>query len=110
MRHVVSITLLLVLAACARKTAESEDAAKSPDPNRGDSPRLDKAVASQAQSEEMEMIIREVARDRSQEEQAKIAESQRHYQIALTHFNQGEFEKSKVVAERAIVAWHENIA
>ena len=61
-------------------------------------------------SKEMEKVVRELARGRSQEEQARIAESQQHYQIALTYHNRGEFEKAKIEAENAVVSWHENIA
>jgi type II secretory pathway component GspD/PulD (secretin) len=69
-----------------------------------------KALVVQAASPEMEKIIQEVARGRSQEEQAKIAESRQHYQIALANQNRGEFEKARIEAQLAVDADHENVA
>ncbi len=69
-----------------------------------------KPVTFQAANPEMEKIIQEVARGRSQEEQARIAQSQQHYQIALTYHNRGEFEKAKIEAQKAVETWHENLA
>ena len=69
-----------------------------------------KALVVQAASPEMEKIIQEVARGRSQEEQAKIAQSRQHYQIALMYHNRGEFEKARIEAQKAVEADHENVA
>ncbi len=64
----------------------------------------------QASTPEMEKIAQELARGRSKEEQERIYTSQRHYELALTHYNRADFEKAKIEAQKAVELWHENIA
>ena len=49
-------------------------------------------------------------RGRSVEEQARIVESERWYEIALGWFNKGDFDKAKEAARRAVQVWPENLA
>ena len=74
------------------------------------SPDTQKAVQVQASSPEMEKIALELARGRSAQEQQQIYESQRHYEQALMFNNKGDFDKAKIEAQKAVEAWHENIA
>ena len=74
------------------------------------SPDTRKAVQVQASSPEMEKIAQELARGRSAQEQQAIYESQRHYESALMFNNRGDFDKAKIEAQKAVEAWHENIA
>src|SRR6185295_10211611 len=74
------------------------------------SPDTQKAVQVQASSPEMEKIAQELARGRSAQEQQQIYESQRHYEQALMFNNRGDFDKAKIEAQKAVEAWHENIA
>ena len=73
-------------------------------------PETRKAVQVQASTPEMEKIAQELARGRSAQEQQQIYESQRHYEQALMFNNRGDFEKAKIEAQKAVDAWHENIA
>jgi hypothetical protein len=59
---------------------------------------------------EMEKIAQELARGRTKEEQERIYSSQRHYELALTHYNRADFEKAKIEAQKAVQLWHENVA
>ena len=74
------------------------------------SPETRKAVQVQAASPEMEKIAQELARGRSAQEQQQIYESQRHYEQALMFNNRGDFDKAKIEAQKAVEAWHENVA
>jgi type II secretory pathway component GspD/PulD (secretin) len=59
---------------------------------------------------EMEKIAQELARGRTKEEQDRIYSSQRHYELALAHYNRADFEKAKIEAQKAVQLWHENVA
>jgi hypothetical protein len=58
----------------------------------------------------MEAIAKELLRGRAPEEQQKILQSDGHYQIALAHFNRGDFERARDQAREAVAAWPENLA
>ncbi|HZE97993.1 MAG TPA: hypothetical protein VE981_13270 [Planctomycetota bacterium] len=73
-------------------------------------PMTDKSVQVQASSPEMEKIAQELARGRSTSDQQAIYESQRHYEQALRFNNAGDFDKAKIEAQKAVEAWHENLA
>jgi len=82
-------------------------------PNSGPAPKSDPApppVRIEAASPEIEAIVRELLRDRTALEQQKILQSDRHYQIALAHFNRGDFERSRDSAREAVAEWPENLA
>jgi type II secretory pathway component GspD/PulD (secretin) len=64
----------------------------------------------QAQSPEFEKIAQELARGRTVQEQQQVATSQQHYELALRYHDKGEFEKAKIEAQKAVEAWHENLA
>jgi type II secretory pathway component GspD/PulD (secretin) len=64
----------------------------------------------QAATPEMEMIAQEVARGRSKEEQERLYTSQRHYELALAHYNRADFEKAKIEAQKAVELWQGNLA
>ena len=74
------------------------------------SPETRKSVQVQASTPEMEKIAQELARGRSAQEQQQIYESQRHYEQALMFNNRGDFDKAKIEAQKAVEAWHENVA
>jgi Ca-activated chloride channel family protein len=67
-------------------------------------------VTAQASSEEMEKLARELAQGRSAADQQAIYESQRHYEQALMFNNRGDFERAKAESQKAVEAWHENVA
>ena len=56
------------------------------------------------------VAVEESPRGRSLEEQARIAESVRGYEIALGAFNRGDFDKAKEAARKAVQADPENLA
>ncbi|HUR38996.1 MAG TPA: hypothetical protein VM222_05860, partial [Planctomycetota bacterium] len=73
-------------------------------------PDTSKALQVQASSPEMEKIAQELARGRSTADQQAIFESQQHYEQALMFNNRGDFDKAKIEAQKAVEAWHENVA
>jgi type II secretory pathway component GspD/PulD (secretin) len=73
-------------------------------------PETGKAVKVQASSPEMEKLAQELAQGRSAADQQAIYESQRHYEQALMFNNRGDFDKAKSEAQKAVDAWHENLA
>ncbi len=73
-------------------------------------PDTTKAVQVQASSPEMEKLAQELARGRSTSDQQAIYESQSHYEQALMFNNRGDFDKAKIEAQKAVDAWHENLA
>jgi len=77
---------------------------------RAQHPGWEQPVTVQASSEEMEKIIREIARGRTKEDEAKITGSGKHYELALTYHHRGEFEKAGIEAAKAVETWHENVA
>jgi type II secretory pathway component GspD/PulD (secretin) len=120
--RVVSALASLALAAgigCGGGAATREDASKpaplfqepaqepgTPPP----SPETGKAVKVEASSPEMEKLAQQLAQGRSASDQQAIYESQRHYEQALMFNNRGDFDKAKAEAQKAVEAWHENIA
>jgi tetratricopeptide (TPR) repeat protein len=99
----------------APKEDSSRPAVVAPEPEQEPgtpppSPETRKAVQVQASSPEMEKIAQELARGRSAQEQQLIYESQRHYEQALMFNNKGDFDKAKIEAQKAVEAWHENLA
>jgi tetratricopeptide (TPR) repeat protein len=86
--------VLLCLAGCA---------APSPAPAPVPPPRKAEAVEAPA-------AVDELLRGRSAEEQARIMESERWYEIALGWFNKGDFEKAKEAARRAVQVWPEHLS
>jgi type II secretory pathway component GspD/PulD (secretin) len=73
-------------------------------------PEAGKAVKVEASSPEMEKLAQELAQGRSAADQQAIYESQRHYEQALMFNNRGDFDKAKTEAQKAVEAWHENVA
>ena len=73
-------------------------------------PETGKAVKVEASSPEMEKLAQELAQGRSAADQQAIYESQRHYEQALMFNNRGDFDKAKTEAQKAVEAWHENVA
>ena len=55
------------------------------------------------------VVVDETLRGRSVEEQARIVECERWYEIALGWFNQGDFDKAKESARRAVQVWPEHL-
>ena len=80
------------------------------EPGAAAAPVTPQTLTIQASTPEMEKIAQELARGRSKEEQERIYTSQRHYELALTHYNRADFEKAKIEAQKAVELWHENIA
>ena len=120
LRVVLALTLLAGWAGvgCGGGTQTKEDTSRPPvvapegqEPGAPPpSPETGKAVQVQASSPEMEKIAQELARGRSAQGQQAIYESQRHYEAALMFNNRGDFDKAKIEAQKAVEAWHENIA
>ncbi|MBI3855412.1 MAG: hypothetical protein HY293_06950 [Planctomycetes bacterium] len=120
LRFMTAVALLALAAGigCGGGAAPREDASRPvlPDPAIQEpgtpppSPETQKAVQVQASTPEMEKIATELARGRSAQEQQQIYESQRHYEAALMFNNRGDFDKAKIEAQKAVEAWHENVA
>jgi hypothetical protein len=121
LRVVLTLSLLALAAGigCSGGTQTKEDTSKpavalpeeqEPGTPQPPSPETRKTVQVQASSPEMEKIAQELARGRSAQEQQAIYESQRHYEAALVFNNRGDFDKAKIEAQKAVEAWHENIA
>jgi hypothetical protein len=89
----VRVFALLVLAGCA------------PAPPPEDAPAPAKAVDVPSSA-----VLDELLRGRTLEEQARIMESQRWYEMALAAFNKGAFDKAKEAARRAVQLWPEHLA
>jgi tetratricopeptide (TPR) repeat protein len=119
--RVVSALAALALAAgigCSGSAETREEAAKpapliqepqepgTPPPP----PDTGKAVKVEAASPEMEKLAQQLAQGRSASDQQAIYESQRHYEQALVFNNRGDFDKAKAEAQKAVEAWHENVA
>ena len=94
--------LALAMAACSAAPAP---APKPAAPGK-EEPKI---VVLQAESPEMEKILRELMAGRTAEEQQQITLSQKHYTLGLAYFNKGDFERAKVEAQEAIRIWPENI-
>jgi tetratricopeptide (TPR) repeat protein len=101
MRILIAI-LGFFLAACSAPPAS---APALEEPKKGEA----KTVLLQAESPEMEKILRELMAGRSAEEQQQIALSQRHYALGLAYMNKGDFERAKIEAQEAVRIWTENI-
>jgi hypothetical protein len=93
---------VLLLGGCAAASSKGEPPARK----ESDPPPL----GIQAASPEMEAIVKELLRGRTPLEQQKILESDRQYQIALAHFNRGDFERARDSAREAVADWPENLA
>ena len=87
--------LLLCLAGCG---TTSPDPAPAPPPPSSSPEGVDQAV------------VDEILRGRTAEEQARILEGQRWYDLALGWFNKGDFDKAKESARRAVQRDPENLA
>ncbi len=95
MKRVLS---LLALAGCAAPAPVTQP---SPPP---DETRIEAA------SEEWAGIARDAFKGRTLEEQERLAVSEKHYTLALGYYNRGDFDRAKVEAQKAVQAWHENLA
>lgn len=90
---------LLALSACA-----SPGAPAAPPP-----PEARPPAGIQAENAEWSRVLQELVAGRSVEEQSQVALSRRHYELGLTHFNRGDFDRAKTEAQEAIRIWPENI-
>ena len=68
-----------------------------------------KAPPPEAANPEWERILKDFMAGRSAEEQQQVALSQRHYQLALSYFNRGDFDRAKTESQEAVKIWPENI-
>ena len=68
-----------------------------------------KAPPADAANPEWERVLKDLVADRSAEEQQQIALSQRHYELGLSYFNRGDFDRAKTEAQEAVRIWPENI-
>jgi hypothetical protein len=73
-------------------------------------PRTDAPPVIQAENPEWAKIAEEALRGLPPEEQQKLLESERRYQLALAWFNKADFDKAKVEAQIAIQIRPENVA
>jgi len=63
----------------------------------------------QAQSPEWAKIAEEAMKGRPVEEQQRMLEAERRYQLGLAWFNRGDFDKARIEAQLAIQAWTEHL-
>ncbi|MBI3856971.1 MAG: hypothetical protein HY293_14890 [Planctomycetes bacterium] len=77
---------------------------------RGEPPKQECQIVVQAESAEWQKAAEELTKGRSVGEQQKLLESERHYQLALSWFNKGDFDKAKEQAQIAVEKWPEHIA
>jgi hypothetical protein len=63
----------------------------------------------QAATPEWAAIAEEAMKGRPPEEQQRMLEAERRYQLALAWFNKGDFDKARVEAQLAIQTWTEHI-
>ena len=89
--------MVLLVAGCA--------ASDSPKPLPPEAP-----PAVEAAGPEEAKVLEELLKGRTPAEQQAVMASQRHYELALAWFNQGDFEKAKVEAREAVRLWIENVA
>jgi hypothetical protein len=64
----------------------------------------------QAQSPEWAKIAEEAMKGRPVEEQQRMLEAERRYQLGLAWFNKGDFEKAKIETQIAVEKWPEHLA
>jgi tetratricopeptide (TPR) repeat protein len=89
---------LLALSACAAP------------PPKAPPPREDpKAPPFEAANADWDRILKDLVAGRSVEEQQQVALSHRHYELGLTYFNRGDFDRAKTEAQEALRIWPENI-
>ncbi|HXX93567.1 MAG TPA: hypothetical protein VEN81_08030 [Planctomycetota bacterium] len=91
---------LLALAACG------SPGAPAPAPPR-EEPRT---PGLQAENAEWARVLQDLVAGRSLEEQSQATLSRRHYELGLSHFNRGDFDRAKTEAQEALRIWPENIA
>ena len=91
---------LLLLAGCSSNPPEPAPKSKE----------TDCVVAIQAEGPEWKKIAEELTRGKSIEEQQRLLESERHYQLGLAWFNLADFEKAKIEAQLAVKLWPEHLA
>jgi tetratricopeptide (TPR) repeat protein len=89
---------LLALSACAAPPPQAPPPREDPK-----APRLEAANA------EWDRVLKELVVGRSVEEQQQVTLSHRHYELGLTYFNRGDFDRAKSEAQEAIRIWPENI-
>jgi len=65
--------------------------------------------AVEAASPEWAAIAEEAMKGRPVEEQRRLLEAERRYQLALAWFNKGDFDKAKSEAQIAVQAWPEHL-
>src|SRR5262245_40316960 len=75
-----------------------------------DPPKQECKIVIEAESQEWQKIAEELTKGRSVGEQQKLLESERHYQLGLSWFNKGDFDKAKEQAQLAVQKWPEHLA
>jgi len=73
-------------------------------------PKQECQIVVEAESREWQKIAEELTKGRSVGEQQKLLESERHYQLGLSWFNRGDFDKAKEQAQLAVEKWPEHLA
>jgi tetratricopeptide (TPR) repeat protein len=89
---------LLALSACAAPTPQAPPAREDP-----------MAPPLAAANSDWERILKDLVAGRSVEEQQQVTLSHRHYELGLTYFNRGDFDRAKIEAQEALRIWPENI-
>lgn len=67
-------------------------------------------VVVEAENAEWQKIAEELTRGMSVEDQQRVLEAERRYQLGLAWFNKADFEKAKIEAQLAVKAWPEHLA
>jgi tetratricopeptide (TPR) repeat protein len=93
-----STVLAVLLAGCTSTPSPSDPVRPEPPPT------------IQAQSPEWAKIAEEAMKGRPVEEQQRMLEAERRYQLALAWFNRGDFDKAKVEAQLAVQQWPEHLS
>jgi hypothetical protein len=73
------------------------------------SPKTAAPPTIQAQSPEWAAIAEEAMRGRPVEEQQRILEAERRYQLALAWFHKGDFDKARIEAQIVVQTWTEHV-
>ena len=90
-------------------TGCSSPPSSEPAPHR-EPPKQECQIVVEAENKEWQKLAEELTKGRSVGEQQKLLESERHYQLALSWFNKGDFDKAKEQARIAVDKWPEHLA
>src|SRR6185503_20109887 len=109
MKRALRVVLLAGGSTLLATSCSSSPPPPEPVPQR-EPPKQECRIVVEAESKEWQKIAEELTKGRSVGEQQKLLESERHYELALSWFNKGDFDKAKEQARLAVEKWPEHIA